>query len=96
MQVGTEGSRSIGRMDPLTILLASFLEDDTLVAFTSTCVVNLTTLAGPRDHAVNRACLVQLGRLSELEDEWKRADEEATAYWWAHVAEDWDPSVWSD
>jgi len=77
-------------MDPLTVLLASFLEDDTLVAFTSTCVANLATCVHQRDAAVNRACLVLLSRLNELDDEFRRADEEGTAYWWAHVAEDWE------
>jgi len=79
-------------VDPLTVHLASFLDDDTLVPLSSTCVINLTTLTVPRDAAVNRACCTLLNRLSELDDEFARADAEDTAYWWAHVAADWEDS----
>jgi len=79
-------------MEPLTVLLASFMVDDDLVSFTSTCVTNLAVLARHRDAAVNRACLILLARLNELDDEWQRADDLDTAYWWAHVAQDWEDS----
>jgi len=79
-------------MEPLTVLLASFMVDDDLVSFTATCVENRVILARQRDEAVNRACRILLALLNELDDERQRADDLDTAYWWAHVAQDWEDS----
>jgi len=79
-------------MEPLTILLASFLEDLTLLRFSSTCATNAVVLTGQRDNAVTRACLAQLELLRELDAIVQQEDDADTAYWWSHVASDWDLS----
>jgi len=79
-------------MDALASVLASYLDEGSVVATSTTCASGLSTLLCVREQALALGILRRLAVLAELDERVRAADEEDTAYWWSHVAADWDLS----
>jgi len=87
-----------GFMDALTLVLAGFLDDDTIVAFSRTCGVNLHVVEAYREVALARALLRLLALLTQHQGantirEWQEQDQAEETVWFLNsVVPDWDLS----
>ena len=83
-------------MDVLTLVLAKFLDDDTVVAFSSTCRTNFGVVAGHRELAVTRGILRHLDLLAQhtgasTSRDWQEQDQAEETIWFLNsVVPDWD------
>ena len=79
-------------MDGLVVGLAGFLDEGGVLATSGSCRSGLVTLERVREQALVQGILRHLVLLADLDAIAQAEDDEATAYWWSHVAADWDLS----
>ena len=81
------------RSSPMDVfVLVGVLDEGTVIATSSACVSGLETLVRFREQALAWGILRRLALLAELDARAQEEDDEDTAYWWSHVAADWDLS----